>query len=135
MYLNKSPEEKKIDSIKKLVDQIDFPIVVEGIRDKRALSFFGFEKIYTISGKTLEDIATIVVSSKPESVAILTDFDEEGKRCFNRLVKLFQASGVNVDNSLRRKIKYITSIQKIEELNFLIKNYESKLNLLSCKTV
>jgi len=133
--LNKSPEEKKIDGIKELVDQIDFPIVVEGIKDKKALSFFGFEKIYTISGKRLEDVVTLVISSRSKSVAILTDFDEEGKKYFNRLVKLFQSSGIYVDNSLRRKIKYITSVQKIEELNFLIKNYVSKLNLLSCKTV
>ena len=133
--MNKSPEEKKIDGIKELVDQIDFPIVVEGIKDKKALSFFGFEKIYTISGKRLEDVVTLVISSRSKSVAILTDFDEEGKKYFNRLVKLFQSSGIYVDNSLRRKIKYITSVQKIEELNFLIKNYVSKLNLLSCKTV
>lgn len=131
--MNNQIKEQKLTILRELVKDVDFPIIVEGKKDKKVLTKLGFQNIFTISGKSTEAIVELVNSSKPVLVSILTDFDVEGRRHFSKLVKFFQSYDIKVDNFLRRKIKYIASIQKIEELAFFLKDDHS--SLLSYKTV
>jgi len=124
MCLNKSLEEKQMEALKRLVRDTDSAIIVEGIKDKKVLSSLGFKNIYSISGKSAEDVVKLIISDKPKSVSILTDFDGEGREYFKKLVKFFQPHDIKVDDFLRRKIKSITAIQKIEELAFFIKKLD-----------
>lgn len=116
MYLKKSVKKEKLEALRKLVRDTDSPIIVEGLKDKRVLSSLGFKNIYTISGRAPETIAKLVSLDEPRSVIILTDFDREGRKHFKRLVKFFHSHGIKVDTFLRRKIKSIAAIHKIEEL-------------------
>ena len=58
-------------------------IIVEGLKDKRALEKLGLKKIITLKKPlyaTVEDVA-----SKTAQVLILTDLDKKGKELFARL--------------------------------------------------
>ena len=96
-------------------------IIVEGKRDEEALRLFGFNRIIKISGKPLEE----VVRKVDEKVAILTDFDEEGRKIKRELVRMFERKGVKVDNYLRRLIRSF-GITKIEELKYVKEFYERR---------
>lgn len=101
---------------------IEVPIIVEGKKDERALKKLGFKKIVKISGRPLEKV--FEESSNYKSVVILTDFDEEGKKIFSELNKLFSSHRIKVHTFLRNKIKSTLKIKKIEEINSLTKFME-----------
>ncbi len=100
----------------------EVPIIVEGKKDEKALRRLGFKRIVKISGKPLEKVFEEV--SKYKSVAILTDFDEEGKKIFSNLSRVLSSHRIKVHFFLRNKIKSTFKIKKIEEINSLTKFME-----------
>ncbi|MDI6798451.1 MAG: toprim domain-containing protein [Candidatus Aenigmarchaeota archaeon] len=96
------------------------PVIVEGIKDKSVLHVLGFDNVLDISGKPLEK----VVDKIKEQAIILTDFDKEGNDAAHRLAKLLSSRGIKVYSSLRKKIKNLFRVCKIEELNSLTKLLE-----------
>lgn len=91
--------------------------VVEGKRDEKALSFFGFDSVVSISGRPLEVVVEKIYSLNPQQVAILTDFDEEGENLASSLSKLLSSfHGMKINHSIRKKFKSL-KIHAIEELN------------------
>jgi 5S rRNA maturation endonuclease (ribonuclease M5) len=108
----------KFDLVKKFSD---VPIIVEGKNDVKALSNFGFENIYAISGNSLHRFTDFIASLGKKSVTILTDFDEEGESKNSRLTKLLESSDIRVEKFLRRKFKNSFKIHKIEEMRSLTK--------------
>jgi 5S rRNA maturation endonuclease (ribonuclease M5) len=62
---------------------------VEGKKDKMALERIGFKNIITISGKPNGTLVQILKNKKVRTVAILTDFDEEGQKKIYRAYKTF----------------------------------------------
>ncbi len=117
----------QIEKFQKLINNSNSVIVVEGKKDKEALKKIGASNIIDISGKSLENTIQMISFSKPASVAILTDFDEEGKRQLGILTKNLHSQGIKVDNTLRKMIKMTFNIQKIEELNFFTKFIDENL--------
>ena len=101
---------------------VDIPTIVEGKKDKQVLQKLGFKHIFDISGKPLTKVVERVESE--ESVAILTDFDKDGKRKASRLIKLIQATGVKIEFFVRTKIKKLFKVHKIEEINSFVKLME-----------
>lgn len=62
-------------------------VVIEGIKDRKALEKFGVSNLMEISGKSLLQVADMIVAKNISSVAILTDFDEDGKsKNYNLLI-------------------------------------------------
>jgi 5S rRNA maturation endonuclease (ribonuclease M5) len=92
-------------------------IIVEGNKDKEVLEKLGFNKVFVISGKSLEKVAEEI---REGEVIILTDFDEEGRKKFKLLKKLLESKGVKVDKNCRRKLKFLFKVGKIEELKFYL---------------
>lgn len=90
--------------------------IVEGKNDKKALEHFNIKNILEISGKQLDRVADIV-KNKWESAVILTDYDEEGMRQYDRLKKLLTTNGIKINDEIRRGLKRVFFINKIEELN------------------
>ena len=89
-------------------------IVVEGIKDKRALEKFGIEGIITLKKaiyKTAEDIA-----KQEKDCIILTDLDREGKKLYKELSTKLQDLGVKVDKSFREFLFRKTKLRQIEGL-------------------
>ncbi|MBS3055429.1 MAG: toprim domain-containing protein [Candidatus Aenigmarchaeota archaeon] len=97
------------------------PIIVEGKNDKIALTNFGFENVFDISGNSLHKFTDFIETLGKKSVTVLTDFDAEGESKNSRLIKLLESSDIIVDKSLRRKFKNSFKIHKIEEMKSLTK--------------
>lgn len=113
--------QEKLEGLINEFKNLKIPVVVEGKKDKLVLTRLGVANIFEISGKSLEYV-TEEISRISDSVLILTDFDEEGRKKAHNLTKLFRGEGVNVNHSLRRKIKFLLNgITKIEDLNKISK--------------
>lgn len=95
----------------------DKPVIVEGVKDKKALEAVGVKRVYCLNKaplyKVVEDVA---VSSR---VIILTDLDSEGRRLYGKLKTQLQHLGVEVDNYFREFLFRNTKIRQIEGLGSL----------------
>jgi len=114
----------QLEKIQRELKNCKDAFIVEGIKDKKALIGLGFKNIIVISGKPLYKVVEEVKASNFNSVVILSDFDKEGKKKALTLTKFFQSSGVKINSFLRKKIKNLFKIQKIEELNSFTKIME-----------
>lgn len=111
---------KQIYSLERIVERTkDFIFVVEGKRDKKALSGLGIKKMLSISGQSLENVAEKLEDSK--NVVILTDFDRDGKRKAEELERLLRSSHVKIERRVRKFFKKSLKITKIEELKEVAK--------------
>jgi len=98
-------------------------ILVEGIKDKRALESLGLTNIITLRQKPLFQIAEEVAEQAKDAI-ILTDLDKEGKKLFSKLSTDVQKLGVRVDNRFREFLFKETKLRQIEG----IKRYAEKLS-------
>jgi 5S rRNA maturation endonuclease (ribonuclease M5) len=110
------------EEIEKLKNS-DNIIIVEGIKDKRALDELGLKNIVTLSRKPLfsiiEDLA-----SKNKTITILTDFDKKGKELFGKINSGLQRLGAKIDNSFREFLQKNTKLSHIEGLVSYLNNIE-----------
>jgi len=102
------------------VELKDAAIVVEGKRDKEPLTNLGFSDIFTISGRTLNEVADDV-SSKYRSVLVLTDYDGEGEKKERRLTKLFIYNGIRTLPRLRHSFRKIFKVVRIEDISSMLR--------------
>ncbi len=91
-------------------------VLVEGKRDKRALTLFGVEPVVEMRGRNYHDIAQ-ELSEKFEGVVVLTDLDSKGEEIFKKLSRILPAYGLKVDGSLRGELKNsgVKFVEKIPE--------------------
>lgn len=89
-------------------------VIVEGIKDKKALLSFGISNIIILN-KPLFEIVELVAEKTKECV-ILTDLDYEGKKLYSLLAEDLQHHGVKIDNSLRNFLFKETQLRQIEGL-------------------
>jgi len=113
----------KLEQITHIKNKISptIPIIVEGKKDKVALERFGFKNIIPISGKSNGKILQLLKNKKQRKVAILTDFDKEGRKKCAELTRLLQKNGIKIDSFVRITFKRTFKIHKIEELNSFTK--------------
>ncbi|MFH1400894.1 MAG: hypothetical protein ABIH41_05205 [Nanoarchaeota archaeon] len=89
-------------------------IVVEGVKDRRALQAIGVTTdIMTLSRQAIYRIVEEVVESGRDAV-ILTDIDAHGKRLYGRLAGELSQQGVRVDRKYREFLQTATSLDQIE---------------------
>ena len=88
-------------------------VVVEGIKDRRALASLGIKNIITLK-KPLYAIIEDIVLSKKECI-ILTDLDKKGKQLYSKLSSKLKQFGVKIDNSFREFL-FKTKLRQIEGL-------------------
>jgi len=101
--------------IEKLVEDLsDFSLIVEGKRDKVALEKIGFNDIFTISGKQVEDF--VFALPKDKKYVILTDFDKKGELLNSKIIEIMSIYGHNFNNRLRICFKNSFGVTKVEEL-------------------
>jgi len=107
-------------------------VVVEGIKDKKALEDLGISNIIVLNRRPLyaivEKVATIYDKNKKLtgeklSVLILTDLDTEGKKLYGKLNSGLQNFGVRIDNRFREFLFKKTKLRQIEGM----KNYLERL--------
>jgi 5S rRNA maturation endonuclease (ribonuclease M5) len=108
----------QINEIERIIhSNADVPVIVEGKKDRQALQKLGFSKIIEISGKAIDRVVEGILSEKPKSVIILTDYDRDGMKKANQLANFFQHHHVKVNSLVRRKVQVLFKIHKIEELS------------------
>ena len=96
-------------------------VIVEGIKDKKALSSLGIRNIMTLKKPLYSVVEEIVISEK--DCIILTDLDKKGRQLYSRLSSKLRQFGVNIDNSFREFL-FKTKLRQIEGLP----NYLEKLH-------
>lgn len=123
--------EKKLTKIEEMKKQ-DLVFIVEGKKDKKVLKILGFNKIFTISGKSLHLIPDMIHSNDSKSVVVLTDFDEDGEIIASQLTKLLEREGFKINRFIRMKFKNLFGIHKIEELSHFTKFMEDGYHGKTC---
>ena len=107
-------EEK--EQILELLDDIrkkGILVVVEGIKDKRALELLDIKNILTLKRPLYAVVEEI--AEKAKEVVLLTDLDGEGKKLYHKLSVDLQKHGVKIDNRLREFL-FKTELRHIEGL-------------------
>jgi 5S rRNA maturation endonuclease (ribonuclease M5) len=97
------------ESLKKFLEELEYlvdGVLVEGSRDIDALKRLGFKgKIEACSQYCISDVDLVeLLSEKMNTIAVLTDFDQEGLELNKKLSNLLEKRGVKVEAGLRREI-------------------------------
>lgn len=87
-------------------------VIVEGIKDKKALKEFGVTNVITLNKSIFE----IIDNADYDEVVILTDLDKHGRKLYSILKEGFERKGVRVDNRLRVKL-FENQVCTIESLS------------------
>lgn len=93
--------------------------IVEGKRDKKALSELGVNNIILLNKPIYKLVEEI--SSHFKEVVIFTDLDKEGKRLYGKLKPQLEAHGVKIDAYFREFLYKNTKISNIEGLKAYLK--------------
>lgn len=106
-------------------------VIVEGPRDQEALRQFGFKGVISLFSQVGVPDADFIdtISGDHESVAILTDFDEEGRKIDLALSEGFERRGVRVEKGLRREMGRIMAalcVYAIESLDNVQEHSEAE---------
>jgi len=86
-------------------------VLVEGMKDERALESLGVKNIMTLK-KPLYAVIEDIVNSGKECI-ILTDLDKQGKKIYARISSKLKQFGVKIDNSFRNFL-FKTKLRQIE---------------------
>lgn len=115
-------KEKLLNTLNKLKDCI---LIVEGLKDEKALKTLGLKDIVRISGKSLikviENVKEIKETKRTkgiDDVIILTDFDSKGRKLAARLTRLLQSYRIHPNQRLRSEVMKL-GWNKIEDMNGL----------------
>jgi len=104
-------------------------IIVEGIRDVSSLKTLGCETVIEIlshAGVSDYELAE-QIAVKYNSILILTDFDEEGLKLYQKFSRILERNGVKVETSLRHWISRLMAkigVYAIESLDNILYELE-----------
>jgi len=115
--------EELLNHIEKIRER-NLIVIVEGIKDKKALNSFGIKRVKQISKRALYKVVEEVAENDKEAV-ILTDLDKAGKRLFAKLNHDLCQHGVRVNKKFREFLFRYTKLRQVEGL----RSYAEKLKL------
>jgi 5S rRNA maturation endonuclease (ribonuclease M5) len=110
---------EELNSYIKTIKKEKILVLVEGIKDKKALEGLGIKKIKMIQRKPLYKVIDEI---NEKEVVILTDLDKEGKRLYSKLRSALQRKGVKINNEFRNFL-FKTELRQIEGLTRHIKKF------------
>lgn len=120
--------EKIIDEAKEL--NITAPIIVEGIKDRRALKRLGFEgEIIKISeGKSIFTFCE-ELAKKFKKVIILTDWDSHGGRLCRILKKSLTANSIRYNEDIRSRLLFYCrkEVKDVEGIVPMLENMKKRI--------
>gem|GEM_PF-1526320 len=85
--------------------------VVEGKRDRHALTYLGFKNIIILDRPLFAMVE--MIAQQATSVILLTDLDKEGKKIYTTLASDLQRHAVVIDTRLR-ELLFKTPVRQIE---------------------
>lgn len=80
-------------------------VLVEGKRDKQALSKHGIKNIFTLEGKRLSDLPDLLEGYS--EVILLFDLDKHGERIKEKVKTILEAEGYILIEDLREELRSI----------------------------
>ena len=104
--------EELQEQIEKIIEQRKL-ILVEGIKDKKALEQLGITKVITLRRRAIYKVVEDIVS-KTKDCIILTDLDREGKKLFATINSELSQRAVRVDKHFRNFLFKKTKLRQIE---------------------
>ncbi|HDI02786.1 MAG TPA: hypothetical protein ENF95_01480 [Candidatus Aenigmarchaeota archaeon] len=118
-----SIEEHREELMEFLTELKSECVIVEGIKDKRALKIFGFSDVHVLNKKK----GLFEFSSEFKGrVLVLTDFDPEGERIAKKLTELLLKVGCKVEREERNKLRRLFLKNKINTVESLRKIFTQK---------
>jgi len=112
-----TPLERKKLFAKTMASLENSVVVVEGKKDERALRNAGFQGVVlTASGKTESIVAKVARLAKNKQVALLFDYDGEGRRKTRFFKERFLLEGISADDLLWKKMRVALGLRVVEEL-------------------
>lgn len=103
-------------------------VVVEGLHDKKTLRLLGYNRPILLCSKISNVDLTDLTAKKFSNVAILTDFDEQGRTLNKRLTSLFEQRGLKVARFYRESFQKLLKEAKVATIKGI---YRIKLDLFS----
>jgi len=92
-------------------------LLVEGLRDERALREMGFQSPVLRANDKPERVAQRVLELTPTGEPVLLfDFDHEGERKLRDYRQALESAGARCDGRLRLQLKWLTGQRHIEDL-------------------
>jgi 5S rRNA maturation endonuclease (ribonuclease M5) len=113
---NRLDEALAVDRLVALVSQLNAEldegavVVVEGVRDERALRHLGLKGACFQLCHTRNSLSAVMVEAESHSkVILLLDHDLKGRNMTKKVASMLQKRGMSVDTSFRREIRAITN--------------------------
>ena len=103
--------EEELLQLLEEIKQKQLLVLVEGIKDKKALERLGITNVLTLK-KPLYAVVEQIAQVTSE-VVLLTDLDEEGKKLYHRLSRDLQKHRIKINNKLREFL-FKTKLRHIE---------------------
>ena len=123
-YSTKELRDKLIKFLSELRNEC---VVVEGIKDKKALEMFGFSNVHILNKKMGHFEFSSEFSGR---VLVLTDFDPEGEKIAKKLIELLLKVGCKVEMKERDKLRALFLKNKINTIEGLRKIITPKYKLI-----
>ncbi len=112
---NRLDEAITIDRLNALVSQLNGEVdmgalvVVEGVRDERALKRLGFKGEAFKLCSTRKSLSAVLSKAESHSkVVLLFDYDQKGRVLTAKVASMLQNKGMHVDTSYRKSIRAVT---------------------------
>jgi 5S rRNA maturation endonuclease (ribonuclease M5) len=108
---------KEIELLKKEI------VIVEGIKDRKALQKLGVKKIIILKKPLFMVVEE--VKERTSTCVVLTDLDPTGKKLYGRLKKDLNRFGVQVKDRFRNFLFKETTLRQIEGLDTFLEKIKS----------
>lgn len=97
-------------------------VVVEGIKDKRALAQFGIVNVITLKKPLFAVVEQLCSESE---VVVLTDLDVKGRELYHKLSEGLKRCGVKVNDKIRTLL-FKTPLRQIEGLSSFVRKSQAR---------
>lgn len=128
--------ERCVEEVELALDELvelnnSIPVIVEGIKDRRALRTLGLTgDIITLNkGISLSDFADYI-SERYDEVIILSDWDRRGGSLCRRLKELFKGR-LTYDVRIRQRLSKFAMIKKVEGLPSWLETVYHRMEIAS----
>ncbi len=116
------------------------PIVVEGIKDLKALNKLkvkGDIILAKSSGKSVLEVLKEIENRGKSEVILLLDFDRRGREWMNLLAKNLEREGIKPNTTYWRKLRNMTGkeLKDIEGLFSCLETFKRKLGVFKNETI
>jgi 5S rRNA maturation endonuclease (ribonuclease M5) len=113
---NRLDEALAVDRLSSLVSQLNGEVedgalvVVEGVRDERALQRLGLKSRPFRLCCTRNSLSAVLSEAESHrKVILLLDYDLKGRKLTSKVASMLQNKGIRVDTSYRREIRAMTN--------------------------